>query len=188
MKFSFCPFCGSGLGERAADGIPRRYCLKCRQLFFENPTVGVAAILIEDDRLLLVRRSGSYSGKWCIPCGHVEWGEDIREAARRELKEETGIDAEIGKVFDVHSNFHDPDRQTVGIWFWAHRVGGRLRAGSDAAEARYFEFDALPDEMAFPTDQLVCAKLRSTIASVAVCRLDKDLNNRRSVHGDESKR
>ena len=160
MKYRHCPHCGGALAFRMDHSKKRLYCALCRRFVYRNPTAGVAVVVVEDEKILLIRRLGSYEGMWCIPCGHVEWNEDIREAARRELLEETGLDIVVGPVLDVHSNFHDREHQTVGVWFWGRCTGGRLQAGTDACDVGFFPQDALPEAMAFPTDLLICDKLK----------------------------
>ncbi len=167
IHFKYCPACGDGLVTQHHGGKDRAYCGRCDTIHYRNPTIGVAVILMREGKLLLVERSGSYKNMWCIPCGHVEWDEDIRTAAVREFREETGLDIDLGPVFTAHSNFHDRQKQTVGVWFWADRPRGILKPDSDARDAGFFALDALPEPMAFPTDLLVCEQLRRSLRSGA---------------------
>ncbi len=126
-------------------------------------------MVVFDDirRILLVKRAvgATRPGLWSIPAGFVDYGEEIRAAAARELLEETGLVAEVGGVVWVASNFHDPAKLTVGIWFQGTVTGGVLEAGDDAEEAAFFSLDDLPP-MAFETDVAYLQSLGAGIDGV----------------------
>jgi len=158
--FRFCPYCGSPLAGRPAGDRIRPACGACGFIQYRNPVVGVAVIVVSGGKVLLGRRAGSYQGLWCIPCGYVEWDEDVRDSARREFLEETGLHVQIDGVYAVHSNFHNPRLHTVGVWFVGSVESGEPVAGDDLDEVRFFPLDALPEALAFPTDRLVLEQLR----------------------------
>jgi ADP-ribose pyrophosphatase YjhB (NUDIX family) len=160
-EFTYCPHCGTGLEDREVHGKVRRACPACDYVHFRNPAVGAAVVVWDGSgRILMVKRApgASRAGYWSIPAGFVDYGEEIRAAAARELEEETGLVAEIGEVVNVASNFHDPAKLTVGVWFAGTVVGGELRASDDAEEVGWFALDDLPP-LAFDTDREFLAAL-----------------------------
>ena len=174
QRFAFCPRCGARFDVQRIDDRDRLVCTACDFIYYQNPTVGVAVLLLRDGPaaaggtqvLLTQRRHGRGAGLWDLPGGWVEYDEDLRGAAARETLEETGLRVSVGTVYEALSNFHTPEQHVVGIWFRGRIEGGELAAADDAADARYFPLDALP-ELAFPTDRRVLARLRAEAAAAA---------------------
>jgi 8-oxo-dGTP diphosphatase len=160
MDYTYCPACATRLERDRRGGRVRPVCTGCGFVQYRNPAVGVAVIVRRDGAVLLGRRSGSYGGMWCIPCGYVEWDEDVRAAAVREFEEETRLRVRLGPVYAVHSNFHNPHQHTVGIWFIGEVESGKAAASDDLDALAFFPLDALPDDLAFPTDRFVLEQLR----------------------------
>ena len=118
--------------------------------FPTQPFIGVGAILIEGDRVLLVKRAHPpIQGQWSIPGGVLEVGELVREAAVREAREETGMIVEAGVLLGVYDRVlrHADGRvqyHYVLIDFLCRPLGGELQASSDASEVRWFTRSELP--------------------------------------------
>jgi 8-oxo-dGTP diphosphatase len=118
--------------------------------FPEVPLVGVGAIIIEDARVVLVRRAHPpLQAEWSIPGGVLEIGELVRDAAVREAREETGLTVEPGELLGVFDRvLRDPGQRVqyhyVLIDFLCRRVAGDLAAASDAAEVGWFTQQELP--------------------------------------------
>jgi len=116
----------------------------------ESPLVGVGAVIVENNRVLLIRRAKPpLLGEWSLPGGVLECGETLRQAVAREALEETGLLVEPGEMLGVYERIiHSDDRRVryhfVLLDYLCHEVGGNLEAGSDAAEARWFTRDELP--------------------------------------------
>ncbi len=98
--------------------------------------------------ILLIERANEPKG-WAIPGGYVDYGETFEEAARREAREETGLDVELVRQFHAYSDpERDPRQHNVSVVFLA-RAKGAPRAGSDAARVDLFTEATLPANLAF---------------------------------------
>ena len=109
----------------------------------DRPIVGVGAVIVDQGRVLLVKRgSPPLLGEWSLPGGVVELGETLRAAAEREAREETGLIVKAGNVLEVldrivHGKDGAPQYHYVLIDFLCRVEGGQLRAGGDAADVRW---------------------------------------------------
>jgi 8-oxo-dGTP diphosphatase len=135
----------------------------------DTPLVGVGAIIIEGDRVVLVKRGHApLQGKWSIPGGVLEVGETLRKAVVREALEETGLAVEPGELLGVFERVV-PDEQGrmryhyVLIDFLCRRVAGELCAADDAEEAQWFQRHELARlELAPETEEVIRKGLEKT--------------------------
>ena len=108
-----------------------------------RPVPAVGVVCLRDDSVLLIRRgTPPRQGEWSLPGGRIEPGERAMDAALRELREETGVEAEITGLIDVVDGlFPEAGRHYVLIDYAARWLSGEPVAGDDAAEARFVALD-----------------------------------------------
>ena len=116
----------------------------------DHPIVGVGGIIFQGDEVLLIQRGKEPGlGQWSIPGGVVRPGETLKEAVVREILEETHLEVEVVAMAKVLERiFRDSEGRIVYHYvlvdFLCRRVGGALRADSDARDARFVPLKDLP--------------------------------------------
>lgn len=162
-RIRYCPHCGSHTKSKKVNDKLRRVCPSCGYIHFTDPKVGVGVVLLLDGKLLLVKRAMMpEAGKWSLPAGYLDYGEDPQSTAVREVFEETGLIIEIDGLLDV---YHNPSALRQGgasifILYWAKLVSGEIAAGDDAVDVGFFSPDELP-ELAFSSTLDVISRWRS---------------------------
>lgn len=144
----FCPQCGHAIAQEMKFGRARPVCPACGYVHFPDPKVAVVVFVEREGKVLLVLRGFEPErGKWALPAGFVDRGEDPAAAARREMFEETGLEVTITRPVDVLF-----DSGKIIIVYAAQVNGGTLSANDDVDDARWFGPDELPD-LAFQSTQ-----------------------------------
>lgn len=126
------------------------------------PSVTADCIVISGNEssrqvLLIKRKHDPYAAKWALPGGFVEIDEDLLEGAMRELEEETGITGISLQQFKTFGKpGRDPRGRTISVVFYgfAEKESTKFMAGDDAAEASWYDLDALP-ALAFDHEQIL---------------------------------
>lgn len=141
----FCSRCGAEMVTRQVGDKPRRVCGQCGFIHFTDPKVGVGVLVVQEGRLLLVRRTMKPEiGKWSIPAGYLDAGEDPKATAVREAFEETGLRVTIERLIDVYHNPPAEGGASIFILYEASVSGGSLQAGDDADAVQFFDPADLP--------------------------------------------
>jgi 8-oxo-dGTP diphosphatase len=113
-----------------------------------GPIVGVGGVVVRDGKAVIIKRANEpYKGQWSIPGGRLELGESLVDAVRRELREETGLDVQVGPLIDVFERILRDDDGVryhfVIVDYLCTCIGGSLCAGDDAADAMWVASDDL---------------------------------------------
>ncbi|MBD2846759.1 NUDIX hydrolase [Paenibacillus sp. IB182496] len=99
MEIKHCASCGGVMESRDMDGFPRKACPDCGYVHWGNYSVGVGALVLRENKLLLVRRAQEPGkGFWTNPGGYMEQTETIEETVCREVREEAGIEAQVRRI------------------------------------------------------------------------------------------
>lgn len=120
--------------------------------------VGVGVFVLKDGRFLMIRRQGSHgAGTWCVPGGHLEFGESFEDTARREIREETGLEIKNVRFGAVTNDyFEDEGKHYVSIWMLSDYASGREKIMEPYKfdDMGWFTFETLPEGLFLPWEQL----------------------------------
>ena len=148
--YRFCPVCGAGLQSIIIkENEPARLrCGECEYVFYLDPKLVACAIVEMNEKIILLKRSHNPErGKWVIPGGYVDRGEEVEVAAVRETMEECGIHIQIKNLLDVYSY---PGWLEVMIVYVAEYASGDLIAGDESMEVKLLRPEEIPwDNLAF---------------------------------------
>lgn len=154
-EYRYCPRCGGALQTRHPHGLAdepaQPTCSRCGFIFWQNSKPCAGVLVIDEGRLLLVRRRFEpFKGCWDVPGGFLAEGEHPEAGAVRELKEETGLDIHltglIGIFMDVYETSGDA---TLNVFYSGEVASGMAAAGSDATDLRWFAIEDIPEQIAF---------------------------------------
>lgn len=128
----------------------------------KHASVGVGVIILKNEKILLIKRTGSHgAGTWPCPGGHIDFGESLEETAIRETKEEVGITIDQVKFRAITNDiFADEHKHYVTVWMEANYGSGNPSTNSkrELTQVDWFDLDNLPEPLFIPLKNLLAGK------------------------------
>jgi len=133
---------------RLTDNREREVCPACDWVYYAQLKVGAAVLIEHDNKLLLLQRNHEpWKGTWMVPAGYVEADEDPKDAAIREVHEETGLEVELGDLFHVYYFDDDPRGNGVAFVYKAEKISGGINLNSESSDARFYYWHEIPSNL-----------------------------------------
>jgi phosphoribosylformylglycinamidine cyclo-ligase len=157
-----CALCGGILGPDLVEGRERLRCGTCRFVVYLNPACAAGGLVLDAlGRVLLIQRAlEPFRGSWALPAGYQEIDEEPARAAEREVREEAGLLVEARQLLELFFVPENPRKPANLAVYLCRPIGGELRPGDDALDARWFALDELPSEIGFESTRTLLTRLR----------------------------
>ncbi len=166
--FKYCPRCGTSY-DPAFVSDNRLDCKKCGFVFYQSPKATAAAIILDENRrILLTRRAvDPAKGKLDLPGGFINWGESPRDAIIREIDEELKITFLPRNIFDVVHTWYEYEgvRYSLANIFFIGSIMGNPVPSDDVESFEWYDLASIPDEYAFPEMKELLESLRIRIGT-----------------------
>jgi len=163
-RYKYCPECGELLQTIVLENKEQSFCDSCDRIYFPDNKVAAAVLIEHEGEILLVKRGiAPHRGKWTLPAGFIDAGEDPVAAAERECLEETGLHVRVTDLLKIISGQEHLRGAHLVILYRAEIEYGELNAADDADEAAFFGPDNLPTLAFEATKQSIDIWLRSRI-------------------------
>lgn len=142
---NFCLRCGAKLQLIHGHERRRPTCPACGWVFYKNAVPASACVIIQDQKLLLIKRTQRpRAGWWALPSGYMEINQSPEDAAVAEMQQETGLIGQVAAPLGWYWGTSPIYTRVISFGFLMTVTGGRLQAGDDAGEARWYSFEQLP--------------------------------------------
>lgn len=145
-NYKFCPYCGEPLNKKEIESQIRQYCQKCDFINYINPTPVVAVLVVQEKKILFIKRKYEPARhRWALPGGFIDYTEDPKQAAKRELKEETALESFELKLIGLYTHMSPVHGPILTIAYQAVKFKGTPQAGDDAEDIKYYNKNELPE-------------------------------------------
>ena len=158
-KIKFCIYCGGNLKKARKNKFLYFRCIPNKHIFYPKPSPAVAVLIVKNKQILLAKRGiQPYFGRWTLPSGFVEYGEEPEEALSRELNEEIGIIPTKYYLFGAGLGKDNPKTQVLQLYYVVTSYRNKpTLASKENLEISWFELSKMP-KIAFKNNRFAVKK------------------------------